>query len=93
MEPKFKEQVKRNPNENLKNTPISQWPTEEKINAIAGGPLYVAANSGVFSKIKEALNNFYTAWKDYNGKIVPPIPKAGFTIDRTIPFKNGGRIS
>lgn len=93
MEPKFKEQVKRNPDIDLANTPVNQWPVEEKINTIAGGPVYAAVNSGVFSKIKDALNKFYSAWKNYNGKITPMIPKAGFTIDNTIPFKHGGRIS
>lgn len=91
MEPKFKEQVKRNPNSDLKNTPIGNWPIDEKIKSVAGGPLYVAWNSGAFAKLWDALKKISAAGKTSNEKIPPLYGPAG-PWRSLQPFKHGGYI-
>ena len=90
MEPKFKEQVKRNPNEDLKNTPISQWSTGEKMKGMIS-PLYAAWNSGAFAKLKDALKTLMAAGRQSNEKVPPMYGPAG-PWRSLQPFKNGGRI-
>lgn len=92
MEPKFKEIVRRDPNVDLANKPINEWPIADKIQAVAGGPIVAASKVGVFDKVWEALRNFYSAWKNYKGKLTPMIPKAGISKDSKQPFKHGGQI-
>lgn len=92
MEPKFKEIVRRDPNVDLTNKSINEWPIADKIQGIAGGPIVAASKAGVFDKVWEALKNFYNAWKNYNGKIRPMVPKAGFSIKEEVYFKDGGRV-
>lgn len=81
MEPKFREIVRRDPNIDLKNIPISEWPAPDKVQAIAGGPIYTAINTGVFDKVWNALKRFTSAFNNYNGKMVPMWPKAGMSKD------------
>lgn len=68
MEPKFKELVKRDPNVDLTNILINEWPTEEKIKTIAAGMLYALGNSTDWNKLigdlRKGLQLFSQRWNE-----------------------------
>lgn len=93
MEPKFKEIVRRDPNVDLTNKPINEWPVGDKIQSFMGGPLVVASKAVSFDKVWKAIKRFTSAFKNYDNKMTPMWPKAGMSKDSKQPFKYGGQIS
>lgn len=77
MEPKFKEQVNRNPNQDLLNTPAKQWSTEAKMKT-AIVPAYA---------ILQMAKSIASKWSKLARQIPPEdrnfslSPKARYDID------------
>lgn len=52
-----------------KNTPIEQWPREDRIKTFIGGPLYAMDKMNVFDKIKEALKKWSDSLADSRNRL------------------------